>query len=52
VLRENNVAIASTVANGSGAWEFTPNPLGTGDQAVLFAVLGGAVSEAVELVGP
>ena len=51
VLRENNTAIASTVADGTGAWKFEPNPLGTGDQAVLFAVLGGAVSEAVEVVG-
>ncbi len=51
VLRENNVATASTVADGTGAWKFTPNPLAAGEQAVLFAVLGGAVSEAVEVVG-
>lgn len=51
VLRENNIATASTVADNTGAWEFTPNPLATGEQAVLFAVLGGAVSEAVEVIG-
>ena len=51
VLRENNIATASTVADNTGAWEFTPNPLAAGEHAVLFAVLGGAVSEAVEVVG-
>lgn len=51
VLRENNIATASTVADNTGAWEFTPNPLSAGEHASLFAVLGGAVSEAVEVVG-
>lgn len=52
ILRKDNVAIASTVANTIGAWEFVPNPLEEDEAAVIFAALGGAVSEAISVVGP
>ena len=52
VIREGNVAIASTVADGTGAWDFTPNPLDTAQEVELFAVKGGAVSESVAVTGP
>ena len=52
VIREGNVAIYSTAADGTGAWDFTPNPLDTAQEVELFAVKGGAVSESVEVVGP
>ena len=52
ILRAGNVAVASTVADSTGAWSFAPNPLDPAEAGKLIAVLGAAVSEAVDVVGP
>lgn len=52
IVRVNNVAIASTVADGTGAWSFAPNPLDPAEAGKIIAILGAAVSEAVDVVGP
>ncbi|MRA47238.1 phage major capsid protein [Acinetobacter pittii] len=52
ILRVGNVAVASTVADSTGAWSFAPNPLDPSEAGKLIAVLGAAVSEAVDVVGP
>lgn len=52
ILRVGNVAKASTVASANGEWSFAPNPLAAAEAGKLIAVLGAAVSEAVDVVGP
>ncbi|RKG38656.1 phage major capsid protein [Acinetobacter sp. WCHAc060007] len=52
IVRVGSVAKASTVADTAGTWSIEPNPLGADEQAKVIAVLGAAVSEAVDVVGP
>lgn len=52
ILRVNNVSIASTVADGTGAWSFAPNPLDPAEAGKIIAILGAAASEEVDVVGP
>ena len=52
IVRVGSIAKASTVADATGAWSIEPNPLSAAEEAKVIAVLGAAVSEAVDVVGP